>query len=50
MEKKISQMRNELREFYFYEVKPTLSAINSKRKKIAINTYLIAMILIGFIL
>ena len=50
MQKDIAQMRRELHEFYFHEVKPALSAINSKRKKNAINTYLIAMILIGFIL
>ena len=50
MEKDIAQMRRELHEFYFYEVKPALNAINSRRKKMAINTYLIAMILIGFIL
>ncbi|MBR5303195.1 MAG: DUF3137 domain-containing protein [Candidatus Gastranaerophilales bacterium] len=50
MQKDIAQMRRELHEFYFYEVKPALNAINSRRKKVAINTYLIAMILIGFIL
>lgn len=50
MKKNIAQMRRELREFYFYEVKPALCTINSKRKKNAINTYLIAMIFIGFIL
>jgi len=50
MQKDIAQMRRELHEFYFYEVKPALQALNAKRKKKRVEAYLVATILIGFCL
>lgn len=47
-EKSISQMREELRDFYFKKVKPNLETLNKKRKKSRIDLVALVLILIGF--
>lgn len=49
MEKDIAQMRAELRDFYFKNVKPNLADLNKRRKKNSIAYYGLVMILLGFI-
>lgn len=49
MEKDIAQMRAELRDFYFKNVKPNLADLNKRRKKNLIAYYGMVMILLGFI-
>lgn len=50
MEKDIAQMRAELMDFYFKNVKPNLESLNKQRKE-SLRTYLATvMILLGFIL
>ena len=50
MQKDIAQMRRELHEFYFHEVKPVLKSLNAKRKKKAVTAYIISIILIGVLI
>lgn len=47
-EKSISQMRSELRDFYFKKIKPNLETLNKQRKKKRVDVFALILILSGF--
>ena len=49
-EKTVAQMRAELRDFYFKNIKPNLTSINKSRRSNSVDVYAILSFLIGFAL
>ena len=49
-EKTVAQMRAELRDFYFKNIKPNLTSINKSRRSNLVDVYAILSFLIGFAL